>query len=55
MSDFKVGCSPLTSRIFAGKVLKDGTWGANRKDVTDSAVSASFHNIALGGLCKTHN
>lgn len=40
MSDFKVGCSPLTSRIYAGKVLKNGTWGANKKDVTDSAVIA---------------
>ena len=40
MSQFKVGCSPLTSRIYAGKVLKNGTWGANKKDVTDSAVSA---------------
>ncbi len=40
MSDFRLGCSPLTSRIYAGRVLKNGTWGANKKDVTDSAVSA---------------
>lgn len=40
MSEFKVGCSPLTSRIYAGKVLKNGTWGANKKDVTNSAMNA---------------
>ena len=40
MSEFKVGCSPLTSRIYAGKVLKSGTWEVNKKDVTDSAVGA---------------
>lgn len=45
MSDFKVGCSPLTSRIFAGKVLKDGTWGANKKDVTDTAVGAVAQHL----------
>ena len=45
MSDFKVGCSPLTSRLFAGKVLKDGTWGANKKDVTDSAVNAVAQHL----------
>ena len=41
MSDFKVGCSPLTSKIFAGKVLKNGTWGNVKHDVTDTAVGAS--------------
>jgi hypothetical protein len=45
MSDFKVGCSPLTRRIYAAKVLKDGTWGANKKDVTDSAVSAVAQHL----------
>jgi len=37
---FKVGCSPFTSRIIAGKVLKDGTWGKSKYDVTDTAVGA---------------
>lgn len=45
MSDFKVGCSPLTSRLFAGKVLKDGTWGANKKDVTETAVGAVAQHL----------
>lgn len=36
-----VGCSPMTSKIYAGNILKDGfTWGANRQEVTDSAVDA---------------
>jgi hypothetical protein len=49
MSDYKVGCSPLTNRIYAGKVLKNGTWGANKKDVTDSAVSAVAEHFLKTG------
>ena len=45
MSDFKVGCSPLTSRIFAGKVLKNGTWGNVKHDVTDTAVGAVAQHL----------
>ena len=45
MTKFKVGCSPLTSKIFAGNVLKNGTWGVNKKDVTDTAVSAVAQHL----------
>ena len=45
MGDLKVGCSPLTSTIYAGKVLKNGTWGTNRTDVTDSAVGAVAQHL----------
>lgn len=45
MSDFKVGCSPLTSTIYAGKVLKNGTWGNVKHDVTDTAVSAVAQHL----------
>ncbi len=45
MSKMKVGCSPLTSEIFAGKVLKDGTWGANKQNVTDTAVGAVAQHL----------
>jgi len=45
MSNFKVGCSPLTSKIYAGKVLKNGTWGQNKHDVTDSAVGAVAQHL----------
>jgi hypothetical protein len=39
MTDFRVGCSPITSKIFAGVVLKSGMWG-KKYDVTNTAVSA---------------
>ena len=45
MSEFKIGCSPLTSRLFAGKVLKNGTWGQTRHDVTDTAVGAVAQHL----------
>jgi len=45
---FKVGCSPITSIIYAGNVNNDGTWAANKKDVTDTAVSAvAIHLLQL--------
>jgi len=33
MSNFKIGCSPLTSKLFAGNVLKNGMWGNTKHDV----------------------
>lgn len=45
MSDFKVGCSPLTSRLFAGKVLKNGALGQTNHDVTDTAVGAVAQHL----------
>ena len=45
MSNFKVGCSPLTSRLFAGNVLKNGTWGNVKHDVTDTAVGAVAQHL----------
>ena len=41
-----VATSPLTNRIYAGTVLKDGrTWGANKSDVTGEACE---HVLANG-------
>lgn len=40
MSNFKVACSPLTSKIFAGKILKNGNFSNVKYDVTDTAVCA---------------
>lgn len=41
-----VGTSPLTNRIFAGHVLKDGwTWGANKTDVTGPACGAVVEHV----------
>jgi len=45
MNDFKIGCSPLTSEIFAGKVLKNGMWGATKHNVTDTAVGAVAQHL----------
>lgn len=48
MKSFKVGCSPLTSRLFFGNVLKNGMWGNTKHDVTDSAVgSVAQHLLQL--------
>lgn len=44
MADFKVGCSPITSKIYAGKVLKNGMWGV-KHDVTDTAVGAVAQHL----------
>ena len=36
----KVGCSPITNTIYAGKVSDKGMWIGAKDDVTKSAVSA---------------
>ena len=40
MKEITIGTSPPTGTIFAGKILKSGTWGANKQDVTNQAVKA---------------
>jgi len=45
MTNFKVGCSPLTSRLYAGNVLKNGIWGNIKHDVTDSCVGAVAQHL----------
>lgn len=47
MKKLHVATSPLTGRIFAGSVLKDGrTWGANKQDVTiDAIVAVARHGL----------
>lgn len=48
-NEFKVGCSPITSTIFAGSVSKKGLWLNNKRDVTDTAVGAvAQHLLQLG-------
>ena len=51
MKQIHVAPSPLTNRIYAGHVLKDGcTWGANKCDVTGEACAAvAKHAIEKGG------
>lgn len=45
MSEFKVGCSPLTSEIFAGKVDKNDMYVGTKHDVTKTAVSAVAQHL----------
>jgi hypothetical protein len=46
MKNLHVGTSPLTNRIYAGTVLKDGkTWGANKSDVTGEACGAVAEHV----------
>jgi len=51
MKSIHVATSPLTNRIFAGSVLKDGrTWGANKQDVTGKVCGAVCeHVLTIGG------
>jgi len=45
-----VGTSPLTNRIYAGNVLKDGmTWAANKQDVTGAACGAVCEHVIANG------
>jgi hypothetical protein len=45
MSEFKIGCSPITSGIFAGIVLKSGMWAAKKHNVTETAVGAVAQHL----------
>jgi hypothetical protein len=45
MADFKVGCSPITSKIYAGNVTTKGMWGKVKHDVTDTAVSSVAQHL----------
>ena len=46
---FKVGCAPLSSKLFAGEILANGCWGKVKHDVTDSAVGAvAMHLLQKG-------
>ena len=45
-----VGVSPLTNRIYAGHVLKDGmTWASNKQDVTGAACGAVCEHVLANG------
>lgn len=46
-----VATSPITNRIYAGRLLKDGaTWGGKTKDVTGQACAAvAQYVLAAGG------
>jgi len=45
MGNFKIGCSPITGKIYAGKVSKLGMWGKIKHDVTDTTVGAVAEHL----------
>lgn len=45
MSSIKIACSPITGRIFAGTLNKNGSWSKNKVDVTSQAVFALVEHI----------
>ena len=50
MRKLHVGISPLTNRIYAGHVLKDGaTWGDDKQDVTGAACGAVCEHVLANG------
>jgi len=50
MSDIRLGCSPLTATIYAGRLNKEGyMWVGNKHDVTNEALSAVAQLIEQHG------
>lgn len=50
MRERHVANNPLTNRIYAGTVLKNGyTWGANKQDVTIEALVAVAQHVLKYG------
>lgn len=49
MKKIHIATSPLTGTIFAGTILKHGTWAAGKQDVTDAAISAVADHILKNG------
>lgn len=44
-----IGTSPLTGTIYAGTTLKNGTWAANKQDVTlEAIVAVAQHALKFG-------
>jgi len=50
MRKIHIGTSPITNKIYAGHVLKDGkTWGAGQQDVTSVACGAVCEHVVAKG------
>lgn len=54
LEKLKIGTSPLTGKIYAGSILKQGVWN-NKIDVTDQVYAAvieanlnQVHNMSFG-------
>lgn len=45
MTNYHVGCGPLTNRIYAGRVDKRGRTWASKSDVTGAACGAVIEHV----------
>ena len=49
MKKLHIAASPLTGTIFAGTVLKNGTWAAGKQDLTiEALVAVAEHGLKFG-------
>lgn len=49
MKKLHIAASPLTGTIFAGSVLKNGTWAAGKQDLTiEALVAVAEHGMKFG-------
>ena len=49
MKKLHIAASPLTGTIFAGTVLKSGTWAAGKQDLTiEALVAVAEHGLMFG-------
>lgn len=49
MKKLHIAASPLTGTIFAGAVLKSGTWATGKQDLTiEALVAVAEHGLKFG-------
>lgn len=50
MKELHIACSPLTGTIFAGSILKRGTWASDKQDLTiEALIAVAEHGLRFGG------
>lgn len=49
MKKLHIAASPLTGTIFAGTILKSGTWAAGKQDLTIEALVAVARHVEQFG------
>ena len=49
MENIRLGCSPITGTIFAGKLNKAGTMWLKKEDVTNEATNAVAEHLLTKG------
>lgn len=49
MKKLHIACSPLTGTIFAGSILKGGTWASGKQDLTiEALIAVAEHGLRFG-------